>query len=29
VISNHDADKVLVENQATHFLDNTNVVFLY
>ena len=28
VISVADANKVLVENQATHFLDNTNVVFL-
>lgn len=29
VLSMQDADKVLLENQATHFLDNTNVVFLY
>lgn len=28
VLSNADADKVLVENAATHFLDQTNVVFL-
>lgn len=28
VLSMYDANKVLVENQATHFLDNTNVVFL-
>lgn len=29
VLSMRDADKVLLENQATHFLDKTNVVFLY
>lgn len=29
VLSMKDADKVLLENQATHFLDKTNVVFLY
>jgi hypothetical protein len=29
VLSMKDADKVLLENQATHFLDQTNVVFLY
>lgn len=29
VLSMNDADKVLLENQATHFLDKTNVVFLY
>lgn len=28
VLSNADADKVLVANAATHFLDQTNVVFL-
>ena len=29
VLSMKDADKILLENQATHFLDQTNVVFLY
>ena len=29
VVSAEDADKILLENQATHFLDNTNVVFMY
>ena len=29
VVSMEDADKILLENQATHFLDNTNVVFVY
>lgn len=29
VLSMRDADKALIENQATHFLDKTNVVFLY
>ena len=29
VVSMEDADKILLENQVTHFLDNTNVVFMY
>lgn len=29
VLSMKDSDKMLLENQATHFLDKTNVVFLY
>ena len=28
IVSVEDANRILVENQVTHFLDNTNVVFI-